>query len=360
MVLRGRPGVSRACRSCIYNVPIRTAVDVAPQTVARLRRDHDNIVGVKETTKDFEHFSRVFHAVRARHPDVVGHRAAVPAACWRSVASGFVSAVANLAPRRGRQHVRVAGSRATPRGPATSTTPCTRSSTSSSSKPTRRPSSSVLRRAGLIASAHVRPPLVTPTATGPRDRIDALLVGVLRARRTTRRPGRLAEAWLDDRVAGRRPNESSRLAAVQSFATTSTASACRQRRRRDHGSHSSRSATSTYCTDGRRRRRRIDEAVAAARQALVAGPRVGPAAPGAGPTPRTRSPTPSNPGARRALAEFESYDTGLPISQAHGQAARAAENFRFFADLIVDPRRRLSVSRPSSDTRSAGRKVSPA
>lgn len=35
------------------------------------------------------------------------------------------------------------------------------------------------------------------------------------------------------------------------------------------------------------------------------------------------------------LAELESFDSGLPISQALGQARRAAENFRFFADLIV-------------------------
>src|SRR5690625_428795 len=35
------------------------------------------------------------------------------------------------------------------------------------------------------------------------------------------------------------------------------------------------------------------------------------------------------------LAELESYDSGLPITQAKGQAQRAAENFRFFADLIV-------------------------
>ncbi|WP_396656579.1 5-carboxymethyl-2-hydroxymuconate semialdehyde dehydrogenase [Microbacterium sp.] len=37
----------------------------------------------------------------------------------------------------------------------------------------------------------------------------------------------------------------------------------------------------------------------------------------------------------RRLAELESFDSGLPISQALGQARRAAENFRFFADLIV-------------------------
>ncbi|MGH3450305.1 MAG: 5-carboxymethyl-2-hydroxymuconate semialdehyde dehydrogenase [Haloechinothrix sp.] len=35
------------------------------------------------------------------------------------------------------------------------------------------------------------------------------------------------------------------------------------------------------------------------------------------------------------LAELEAFDTGLPITQAQGQARRAAENFRFFADVIV-------------------------
>jgi len=38
------------------------------------------------------------------------------------------------------------------------------------------------------------------------------------------------------------------------------------------------------------------------------------------------------------LAELETFDTGLPISQALGQAARSSENFRFFADLIVAQR----------------------
>ncbi|WP_328531331.1 5-carboxymethyl-2-hydroxymuconate semialdehyde dehydrogenase [Nocardioides sp. NBC_00368] len=37
----------------------------------------------------------------------------------------------------------------------------------------------------------------------------------------------------------------------------------------------------------------------------------------------------------KRLAELETWDTGLPVTQALGQAQRAAENFRFFADLIV-------------------------
>jgi 4-hydroxy-tetrahydrodipicolinate synthase len=43
----------------VYNVPIRAAVDITPATVGRLRRAHDNIVGIKETTRDFEHVSYV-------------------------------------------------------------------------------------------------------------------------------------------------------------------------------------------------------------------------------------------------------------------------------------------------------------
>jgi 5-carboxymethyl-2-hydroxymuconic-semialdehyde dehydrogenase len=35
------------------------------------------------------------------------------------------------------------------------------------------------------------------------------------------------------------------------------------------------------------------------------------------------------------IAELETFDTGLPVTQARGQAQRAAENFRFFADMIV-------------------------
>jgi 4-hydroxy-tetrahydrodipicolinate synthase len=43
----------------IYNVPIRAAVDITPATVGRLRRAFANIVGIKETTRDFEHVSYV-------------------------------------------------------------------------------------------------------------------------------------------------------------------------------------------------------------------------------------------------------------------------------------------------------------
>jgi 4-hydroxy-tetrahydrodipicolinate synthase len=81
----------------VYNVPVRTAVDVAPETVARLRRAHDNIVGIKETTKDFEHFSRVFHLCGR---DILMW-SGIELLCLPLLTLGgigFVSAVANIAP----------------------------------------------------------------------------------------------------------------------------------------------------------------------------------------------------------------------------------------------------------------------
>ncbi len=77
----------------------------------------------------------------------------------------------------------------------------------------------------------------------------------------------------------------------------------------------------------------IDRAVAAAKEAFDNGPW-----PGMKPRERFRilnniADLVESRDAR--LAERESFDTGLPITQARGQAQRAAENFRFFADLIV-------------------------
>src|SRR6201988_2406102 len=81
-----------------YNVPTRTAVDIAPETVARLRRAHDNIVGVKETTKDFEHFSRVLH-VAGRDTLIWSGIELLCLPLLSLGGVGFVSATANLAPR---------------------------------------------------------------------------------------------------------------------------------------------------------------------------------------------------------------------------------------------------------------------
>ena len=81
----------------VYNVPIRTAVEISPDTVYRLRRDHDNIVGIKETTKDFEHFSHVY----ARCGRDFLMWSGIELLCLPLLSlggTGFISALSNLAP----------------------------------------------------------------------------------------------------------------------------------------------------------------------------------------------------------------------------------------------------------------------
>lgn len=44
----------------LYNIPGRAAVDIAPATIGRLRREHPNIVGVKHATKNLDDVSYTF------------------------------------------------------------------------------------------------------------------------------------------------------------------------------------------------------------------------------------------------------------------------------------------------------------
>lgn len=155
-----------------YNVPSRTAVELDPETFARLYRDFDNIVGIKETTKDFEHFSRVFHLCGS---DVLMW-SGIELLCLPLLALGgigFISALSNIAPQavsdmfwayeegnfeRAREiHYGV--------HPLVDllfveTNPA--------------PGKYVLERMGLVKSGLVRPPLITPTPGGI-EKIEKLL-----------------------------------------------------------------------------------------------------------------------------------------------------------------------------------------
>ena len=81
----------------VYNVPIRSAVDIAPETVGRLRRAHDNIVGIKETTRDFEHVSYVLDICGTDFIALSG----IELLCYPMLTlggDGHLSCVANFAP----------------------------------------------------------------------------------------------------------------------------------------------------------------------------------------------------------------------------------------------------------------------
>ncbi len=156
----------------IYNVPSRTAVDMAPETVARLYRDFDNIVGIKETTKDFEHFSRVMHACGR---DLLVW-SGIELLCLPLMALGgvgFISALANLSPRAiaDMYHAWEAGDLEKAREIHYGLHPLA-DLLFVETNPA--PSKWVMARRGLIASDHVRSPLITPTDAGI-TKIEALL-----------------------------------------------------------------------------------------------------------------------------------------------------------------------------------------
>jgi len=83
----------------VYNIPGRTAVNMDVETLARLRRDCDNVVGVKESNKDFEHVNRVLQRCGRDFLLFSG----IELLCYPVLAiggAGFVSATANLVPDR--------------------------------------------------------------------------------------------------------------------------------------------------------------------------------------------------------------------------------------------------------------------
>ncbi|HEU5422969.1 MAG TPA: 2,4-dihydroxyhept-2-ene-1,7-dioic acid aldolase [Nitrolancea sp.] len=83
----------------IYNIPGRTAVNMEPETMARVMRDHKNVVGVKEANKDFEQVTKVFD--RCGRDTLV--YSGIEALCFPLLAlggSGYISATGNVLPRQ--------------------------------------------------------------------------------------------------------------------------------------------------------------------------------------------------------------------------------------------------------------------
>ena len=147
-----------------YNVPSRTAVDIAPETVARLYRDVENFVGVKETTKDFEHFSRVLQLCGA---DLLVW-SGIELLCLPLLALGgvgFLSATSNIAPRAHADLYEAweSGDLELARELHYGLHPLV-DLLFVETNPA--PGKWVLEQRGLIESGFVRPPLITPTPAG--------------------------------------------------------------------------------------------------------------------------------------------------------------------------------------------------
>jgi 4-hydroxy-tetrahydrodipicolinate synthase len=82
----------------LYNIPGRTAVNIEVDTVARLREANRNVIGVKESNKDFEHINRLLHKLGRDFLVYSG----IELLCFPILAiggAGYVSATGNLMPR---------------------------------------------------------------------------------------------------------------------------------------------------------------------------------------------------------------------------------------------------------------------
>jgi 4-hydroxy-tetrahydrodipicolinate synthase len=82
----------------LYNIPGRTAVNLEIDTVARLRAARPNIVGCKESNKDFEFINRLLHKLGRDFLVYSG----IELLCFPVLAiggAGYVSATGNLLPR---------------------------------------------------------------------------------------------------------------------------------------------------------------------------------------------------------------------------------------------------------------------
>ncbi|MFD2044870.1 2,4-dihydroxyhept-2-ene-1,7-dioic acid aldolase [Ornithinibacillus salinisoli] len=82
----------------LYNIPGRTAINLEAVTIARLAEDCPNIIGVKESNKDFEHVNKVLLKCGRDFNLYSG----IEVLCYPMLAiggAGHISATANVAPR---------------------------------------------------------------------------------------------------------------------------------------------------------------------------------------------------------------------------------------------------------------------
>ena len=156
----------------VYNVPIRAAVDITPQTVGRLRRAHSNIVGIKETTRDFEHVSYVLNEAGSDFIALSG----IELLCYPMLTlggRGHLSCVANFAPGPVARlyDAFVASDHQQARCLHYDLHPLVDAAFAETNPV---PAKWIMRQLGLLTSDHAREPLA-PLSPGAQQRVRALL-----------------------------------------------------------------------------------------------------------------------------------------------------------------------------------------
>jgi 4-hydroxy-tetrahydrodipicolinate synthase len=156
----------------VYNVPVRAAVDVAPATVGRLRRAHPNVVGIKETTRDFEHVSYVLNEAGTDFIALSGiELLCYPMLCLGG--AGHLSCVGNFAPDPVAHlyDAFVSGDHQRARALHYDLHPLVDAAFAETNPV---PVKWVMKQLGLLASDHAREPLA-PLSDAGREKVRALL-----------------------------------------------------------------------------------------------------------------------------------------------------------------------------------------
>lgn len=157
-----------------YNVPVRAAVDLAPATAGRLRRAFPNIVGIKETTRDFEHVSYVLAECGTDFIALSG----IELLCLPMLTlggAGHLSCVANFAPRPVAElyDAFVAGDHDRARALHYDLHPLVDAAFAETNPV---PAKWAMHELGLLPSVHAREPLAALSATS-EEKVRALLAG---------------------------------------------------------------------------------------------------------------------------------------------------------------------------------------
>ncbi|HEY4827350.1 MAG TPA: 4-hydroxy-tetrahydrodipicolinate synthase [Solirubrobacteraceae bacterium] len=156
----------------VYNVPVRAAVDVRPETLGRLRRAHPNIVGIKETTHDFEHVSYVLKEAGSDFIALSG----IELLCYPMLTlggRGHLSCVGNFAPEPVAHlyDAFVAGDHDQARALHYDLHPLVEAAFAETNPV---PAKWIMRQLGLLSSDHAREPL-SPLSETSQTRVRALL-----------------------------------------------------------------------------------------------------------------------------------------------------------------------------------------
>ena len=332
----------------VYNVPVRTAVDIAPETVGRLRRAHDNIVGIKETTSDFEHASYVLAECGRDFLVYCG----IELLCYPMLAIGGVghlSCVANVAPeavRRALRRLRAGDHEEAVRLHYELHPLVDMAFLETNPGPVKW----AMEQIGVLGCGAVRPPLARLRHQSTRANHELLVeTGCSQQRgRRAREPDRRAHCVAPDAVGRRRRS-----------CTTSTASSGRVGRATFETLNPATNLPIADVAEGAAAD--VDAAVRAARarvrRGAVAAPERDGARGDAAPDRRRRSATTPT-----EFIGLECLDIGMPIAQMRGLAARAARELRLLrrrrsSELHGRARSRSATS--SSTTRCTSRSAWP-